>query len=221
MGDAVLGSKKAEELRLQQEREKAEEYKKFLNFQITELFNRFAEKAKAVNERLENGKIHLNERKLAQGSTARKLSVSFSDKAISIEIADSDSLDRHERDSKQQSLEFQRRQYHGMIMQTPGDTFFRANRVVLYGLAETDFKLGTSEFGFNILLVKPDDSIYGEWHLMQFSKNITPAETAFGLNISIFLSEYEKAKSSMFHKTIFRKLEDSDIIMLLEKIFLP
>jgi serine/threonine protein kinase len=218
MGNVVLQAMKAEQLKAAHEKEKSDEWIKFLNFQITELFSSIIEKANAVNERLEDGKIKIAEQKNHQGSTARTLKVSFGGKAISFGFADSTALEQYESEIKSRSLDFQRQKY-GMVMQAPSETFLRANKVVLVGIAETNFKVGTSEFGFNLILRKTDDSNYGEWYIMQFSRNVTPAETSFGLDLSIFFSEYEKVKSSMFHTTTFRKLNDSDILSLLEKVF--
>lgn len=218
MGNSVLHTRKVEQLKIEQEREKANEWTKFLNFDVTELFNGVIEKVNAVNEKLEDGKIKISEQKPAQGSTTRKLTVSFGSKSISFGIAESTLLEQNESKIKRQSLEFQKRQY-GMVMQTPGDSFFRANQVVLFGFAKTEFRIGTSEFGFNLLLRKIDGSNYGEWYIMQFSRNITPPETSFGLDLSIFLSKYDEVKSSMFHTTLFRKLEEKDIVSLIEKVF--
>lgn len=218
LGNVALQSKKAEQLRADQEREKANEWIKFLNYQITELFNGIIEKANAVNERLEDGKIHINERPSNRGSTARTLTLSFGSKKITFGFIDSGLIDSYETENKNRSQEFQRRQY-GMVMQSPEDSFLRANKIVLVGLAETGFKIGSSEYGFNLVLRKLDDSNYGEWHIMQFSRNITPPETSFGLDLSIFFDKYEELRYSMYHTVTYRKLTDEDILSLLENIF--
>jgi len=167
MGNSVLQIQKAEQLKLEQEREKTSEFNKILNYQITELFNDVIEKVNAINERLEDSKIKIDQRGPIQGSTARKLTVSFGSKSVTFEITESTLLEQYENEIKRKSLEFQRHQY-GMLLQIPEDSFLRANKVILIGLAETNFRFGTSEFGFNLLLRKIDDSNYGEWHMMQF-----------------------------------------------------
>jgi serine/threonine protein kinase len=216
LGNVALQIKKTEQLKAEQEREKADEWIKFLNYQTTELFNNVVEKVNTVNERLEDGKIQIS-KKPSSVTTARGLLLLFCGKSIRFDVIDSNLIEKYEMEREERSLKLQRQQY-GDVMYRPEDSFLRTNKIVLIGFAGTTFKIGNSEYGFNLILKKLDGSNYGEWHIMQFSKNSHPPETSFGLDLSIFFRDYEKYNGGFYTRT-FRKLSDDDIHSLLEKIF--
>jgi hypothetical protein len=91
---------------------------------------------------------------------------------------------------------------------------------VLVGIAETSFKIGTIEYGFNLLLKKAPGDVYGEWYKMVISKNIKPPETSFGLDLSRFFTEYNNFRGHSLYTVRVDKLTDKDIVDLLEKIML-
>ena len=219
IGNIALQNKKAQDLKALQETQKKDEWVKFLNYEITELINKFKEKVSSVNERLEDDKISAIEKQYSPGTTSRKLIVTFGKKSMVVSFGDHDEIENNDKYLKERSLKFQRQQYR-MIMQSPEDSFLKANKIVLVGLAETSFKIGDSEFGFNLLLKKIDGSNYGEWQLLQFSENITPPKTKFGINLQGFFENFEKIRHSMFHTMTLRELNDNDIITLLEKILI-
>ena len=70
----------------------------------------------------------------------------------------------------------------------------------------------------SLLLKKAPDDEYGEWYKMQFSRNIQPSETDFGLDLSTFFKRYEESAGDPFHKVKTDKLSDEDILSLLEKM---
>jgi eukaryotic-like serine/threonine-protein kinase len=219
LGNFALQKKKSEELKMMQEIEKKSEWIMFINYQINELFNNVIEKVNAINERLEEGKILVNEQSYTKNNTSRKLTISFGNKNVFFQFSDSELVNSYEDQMQKRSIEFQRRQY-GMVMQSPGNSFLKTNKIIVIGLAETGFKIGNIEYGFNLLLKQIDNSNYGEWYIMQFSRNITPPETSFGLDLSIFFDKYEEFKSSMFHTMKFQKIQESDIIGLIERLLI-
>ena len=218
LGNFELQNQKAQELKAIQETQKTDEWIKFINYEITELFNNVIEKATAVNKRLEDGKIKFSEQLSDKGTTSRKLTLIFGSKSIIFKFTNHDAVERHNTDYKERYLGFQRKNY-GMVIESPENCFLKTNKIVLVGLAETGFNIGDKQYGFNLLLKKLDDSNYGEWQIVQFSENITPPKTKFGINLPDFFDSFEKIRYSSFHTMTFRNLKDSDIFSLLEKIF--
>jgi serine/threonine protein kinase len=219
LGSSVLQQKNAVELKKAQENERIENYIKSLNYNITELFSKFIEFANAVNARFETGKIAISEQKHYDNTTNRKVSLTFNGKSINIQFADDDSVEKYERNMQDKSIAFQKQKY-GMVLQSPEDSFLKTNGIALVGLAETSFKIGKIEYGYNLLLKMQKGENYGEWHIMSFKENITPPEPSFAISLSSFFKEYENFKYSPFHKMDFRPMKDSDFVSLLEKIFI-
>lgn len=147
------------------------------------------------------------------------MKISFGTKSLSVGFLNYDSIEKNNIQLKERSLEFQR-QRNGFIMHTPEDSYFVKNNIILIGLAETSFKIVGYEFGYNLILKKIDGSNYGEWSLMQFSENISPPKTSFGINMSGFFDSFEKMNHSMFHTMKVREFVDADIIALIEKILI-
>jgi serine/threonine protein kinase len=219
LADFAMQQKTANELRASQEAERVHNYIKLLNYHIAELFNKFTENANLINARFETGKIIVTGQPSNEYSTKRKLSLSFNGKGINIQIGSYEDVDKYEKDINEKSINFQRQQY-GMVMQSPGDSFLKQNDIVLIGLAETSFKIGDIEFGFNLLLKKPKEMNYGEWYIVSFKENCMPPKPSFAIDLSAFFREYEKFRGSPYHKMEFRQMKDADIISLLEKIFM-
>ena len=219
-GNSTIQKKKAEELKKLQETKKIEEYVKFINFEITELFNRFKEKVNSINARLEDDKINISESNYPSDSTNRTLELSFGKKSLKIAFLNYNSIENNNIQSKKRALEFQRKR-NGFIMHAPEDSYFVKDNVILIGLAETNFKILSYEFGYNLLLKKIENSNYGEWHVIQFSENISPPKTSFGINLSGFFDSFEKLKRSMYHTMERREFSDKGISALIEEILMP
>jgi serine/threonine protein kinase len=218
LGSLVMQQKNAEALRIAQENERTKNYIKSLNYNITELFSKFIEFANAVNARFEAGKIAISEQNHYDNTTRRKLSLTFNSKSINIEFTDYDSIEKYEQDMRKQSIDFQK-QNHGMVLYPYRDSFLKVNEIVLVGLAETSFKIGEIEYGYNLLLKMQKDENYGEWYIMSFKENTTPPKPSFAISFSIFFEEYDK--HHLFITREFRPMKDSDFVSLLEKIFIP
>ncbi|MBF9017186.1 MULTISPECIES: serine/threonine-protein kinase [unclassified Oceanispirochaeta] len=220
LGNIALQKSKAIELKTQQEAEKKKEWIKFINFEISELLNQFKNKVNSINERLEDGKLTIKEQSYNELSTTRKMTISFGNKSIQIEFMNNEAIERNDKEQKERSIEFQKQRNQGFIMQKPKDSFFIEKNIIQIGLAETSFKIGDNEFGFNLILQKIDGSNYGEWKMIQFSENITPPKTKFGIDLSNFFELFNKVHHSMFHTTTIKEIEDKDINSLIEKILI-
>jgi len=219
MGNLVIQQATAANLKAAEEEAKKNERIKLLNYHITELFIRVTEKVNAINNQLETHKIIINQSPVDPTNTKRQLNIKFNEKGISFAFANYDSVERYEKKYYDNSVKFQKERY-GMVLQNPKETYFVENNFVLVGIAETSFKIGTSEFGFNLLLKKKPDDKYGEWYKMVFSKNIQPPETKFGLDLSIFFSKYEEFRGHSLFTVKTDKLNNNDINDLLQMMMM-
>jgi hypothetical protein len=217
LGSSVLQQKNAAELKRAQENERIENYIKSLNYNITELFSKFIKFANAVNARFETGKIAISEQKHYDNTTNRKLTLTFNGKSISIQFTNYDSIEKNEQNMRDKYIAFQKQKY-GMVLQSPEDSFLKTNGIVLIGLAETNFKMGEREYGYNLLLKMQKGENYGEWYIMSFKENTTPPKPNFAISLSGFFEEYDK--HHLFITREFRPMKDSDFVSLLEKIFI-
>jgi serine/threonine protein kinase len=217
LGNFAMQQKNAAELRTTQENERIKNYIKSLNYQVTELFNKFIENANAVNARFENGKIDISEQSYNKNNTERKLILTFNGKSIQILFSSYESVENYEQKLREQSINFQKQKYR-MILRPPGESFLKTNEIVLVGLAETSFKIGKVEYGYNLLLKKQKEAHYGEWYIMSFKENTTPPEPCFAIALSSFFNEYENFRGHPLFTMEYRPMKDSDIISLLEKI---
>jgi hypothetical protein len=219
LGSSVMQKKNAEALRIAQENERTKNYIKSLNYNITELFSKFIEFANAVNARFETEKITISEQKHYDNTTNRNLTLTFNGKSINIQFTNYDSVENYEQNMRDKSINVQKQKY-GFVSQSPEDSFFKTNGIVLVGLAETNFKIGEKEYGYNLLLKMQKGENYGKWYIMSFKENITPPKPSFAINLSSFFTEYEKLKYHLFFTVEFRLMKDSDFVSLLENFFI-
>jgi serine/threonine protein kinase len=217
LGSFALQQKNAAELKRAQENEHTKNYVKSLNYNITNLFNNFIEYANAVNVSFETEKIVISEQKYSDNTTNRKLTLTFNGKSIYIQFTNYDRIEKYEQNIRKQSIDIQKQRY-GMILQSPKDSFLKTNGLVLVGLAETAFKIGKTEYGYNLLLKMQKENPYGEWYIMSFKENIIPPEPSFAISLSSFFTEYEKIDYNPYYTMDFRPINNSDYVSLLEKI---
>ena len=215
--NSVFEKQTAEELKRKREIEERDNYIALLNQHIDDLFNRVISFVDQINSKLETGKYQIS-RKNPYGQTTRQsLTVSLAGKSFTISFLDYSAVSLDEKQKKQDSITWQRQQY-GLIMRSYEGSYFTRNDIVLIGLAETSFKIKEYEFGFNLFLKKPRDSSYGEWYVYQVSENCTPAKTPAGLPLNQFFEVYQKFEHHPFFTKREWKLEDKDILELIQNI---
>jgi len=216
IGNMVIQQEINANLKAAEEEAKKNEWIKLLNYHITKLFNRVTEKVNEINNRLEMEKIIIKQSSIDEAtSTKRQLTLEFNKKGVSFKFANYDGVERYEKKYYDDSIRFQKERYQ-MPMWSPGKTYLSENNYVLVGIAETSFKIGTSEYGFNLLLKKAPNDAYGEWYKMVFSKNIRPPETDFGLDLSIFFGKYQEFMGHPLYTVKVDILNDEDIVKLLQ-----
>ena len=219
MGNMVIQQKKTKALEKTKEQERINELKNSLKFNIEELFSKFVDKANDINDRLEEEKIIIKKNIDGNNTETKKLELYFNSKGIKITFTAYNAVTLNENEMNEKSRNFQRERYGG-ILQQPQQSFFVKNDIVLIGLAETTYKIGNVEYGFNLLLKKQPNSQYGDWYMMQFSENITPPKTSFALDINSFFSAYNEFEHHPMFTGKFQKLEENDVVTLIAKIML-
>jgi len=219
MGNSTIQQENAIKLKAEEEDAKKNERIKLLNYKITELFDQVIEKANAINELLETEKITILQSAIEATNTKRKLNLTFKNKSVYFKFSNYDSVEKYEKNYHDDSIKFQKERYR-MVLQSPEKTFLGKNHFILVGIAETSFKLGKTEYGFNLLLKKPPDDMYGEWYKMVFSENCTPPEAGFGLDLSAFFTKYEEFRGHPMITVKEDKLTEKDIIDLLGMMML-
>ncbi|MBK5261821.1 MAG: serine/threonine protein kinase [Peptostreptococcaceae bacterium] len=217
LGNRTSQAKTIEKLKLAEENKKTAQYIKLLHCQVEELLKKFIDVAGGINERLENDKITIDKKPYRGDLRDNTLVISFHDKAIVISFMDYDKIELYEERARQAQLTAQRANF-GFIINEPQASFLKKNNVVLVGTAETNFRTKKYTYGFNLLLCNVEGSIYGEWRKMQFSENIDPPESAFGINVHNFFNEYSHLLCNPFYSYTFEKLKDNDIRELIKKI---
>lgn len=205
------------ELKKRKEFEEKNNYVNLLNQQIESLFNKVENFVEQINARLETGKYVISKNKQQGLNTRQSLTVSLSGKSFTISFANYDSLSNYEKSNEKEFYDFQKQRY-GFIVQSYNGSYFSQNNIILVGLAETSFKIKDYEFGFNLFLKQNSDSPYGDWIVCQFSENITPAKTPFGISIGPFFKEFKKLEHSMYVTKKEHILEDNDIFQLIQMI---
>jgi serine/threonine protein kinase len=218
LGNKVIQKKEAANLRELQELERKKNQKKLLNYHITELFNKFIVKADAINDRFEKEKITINKQSYDENTTNRSLYMTFNGKGIRIIFIDYDVIEKQEKTRRENIKRFQKDRY-GEVMYPLNASFLEANNIVLIGLAETNYKIGEVEFGYNLLLKMEKDENYGNWFIMSFKSN-TPPEPNFAIDLSVFCDVYEELKHNHSLTEEYRKFGDEDVSALFEKMFL-
>lgn len=215
--NSVFAKQTAEELKRKKELEELDNYIALLNQHIDNLFNKVISFVDQINSKLETGKYQVSRNKAQGQNTRQSLTVSLAGKSFTISFLDYSVISLDEKQRKQNAIEWQRQQY-GFMMQSYEGSYFTRNNIVLIGLAETSFKIKEYEFGFNLFLKKPLDSSYGEWYVCQVSENCSPPKTPAGLPLNQFFDAYQKFEHHPFFTKREWKLEDKDILDLIQNI---
>ena len=215
--NSVFEKKTAEELKQKKEIEERDNYIALLNQHIDELFNRVISFVDQVNSKLETGKYQISRKNPYGQSTRQSLTISLAGKSFTIDFLNYDAISIYEKKKEKEVIEWQKQRYR-FVMQDYEGSYFSKNNIILIGLAETSFKIKDFEFGFNLFLKKLPESNYGEWFVCQISKNETPAKTPFGISLNQFFSEYEKLEHAMFYTKKEKKLDDNDLLDLIQNI---
>ena len=224
---ASLGHKKAEEiktarLKAEQERQKKENYKKFLNFHVEELKNKVKTIIEKVNSRLEENKIILREATSYGESMLKDFTLSINGRSANFQFHSETVIEQYEQDRIEAIQDRVRQSGRGWMASPIGDSIFKKKDIIYLGMVETNYKnpvLGEC-FGFILALVKSDTDIYGKWYIASFSDSgFSPSHRKdFALNLNCFLKDFENSFSMHVVSVQYRELVEKDIYRVVEEI---
>ncbi|MGK0256492.1 MAG: serine/threonine protein kinase [Arcobacteraceae bacterium] len=206
---------RAEQLKLKQEEQKKQEYKKFIDYHILELKNKVQSVVELFNSRIEENKIGFS------NNNTNGFSISLNRITGTFDFFDIRIMNMYEKNREETFKQNEIRRYGG-ILSSLGDSFFKKKNIIYIGRVQTNYQSPdlNERFGFNLLLVKSEKDIYGKWYIASFSDNGISQRNRkdFGLDLDSFFTEFEKCFSMHVLTVSFRELEDKDIYRVIEEI---
>lgn len=200
---AAKGHQKSEEikqtrLKQQQETEKKEEFKKFINLHIQELKNLIESQVKKYNSRVEDNHISLIE----------KPRIPKTDNNFSIKL-------------NRISGFFEFFDYEALKTTTP-NSIFKQKNIIFLGKFSTNYlnhKLHSC-FGFNLVLVQEPGEIYADWYVASFYDTgfSGSSKKEYCLDLQEFLNEFPLCFVMHTVAVNYKKLEDSHIHRIIEEL---
>jgi len=211
---------RAEELKKQKELEEKERFRKFIDYHIKELKTLVNSIVEDFNSRIEENKISIEKRNKISYENTRKFSISLNGLNATFDFFDFDIIE-HEKDREEY---FKRKQIekHGFVINQVSPSAIKQRDIIYIGQVKINCKKSFLEecFGFNLLLVKKEEDIYGKWYIASFSDSGFSKQNRknFGLDLSKFLEEFEKCFAMHLLTVNFRELQNKDIYMLIEEM---
>ncbi len=201
--------------------EQINEYKKSLNFNITELFEKLKSLVNSINSSIELNKIHIEEQLYNGALSRRSLTISFNNKKISLKFYEHNVIEDYEKKRLETNRESQMREY-GFIMNSADKSIFRQRNIIYLGIVEADFKNISNEekFGYNLILVKNETDLYGNWYVASFSDSgfSRSNRKKFALDLSDFLKDFELSFHMHTISVDYHELHDNDLSKIVEEI---
>ncbi len=221
IGHTTIQQIQEEELKRQQELERINTYKKTLNFHITEIFDEIKKISQNVNEHLETQKISIHETPYDSDLRRRTLSINFNSKRVSFNFPEWDKISKYEQEKIIRNRENQMKLY-GMILSGPEESIYKKNSIIYFGKLESNYRnpILNECFGFNLILVKDENSLYGKWFLASFSDCGFSQNNrkSFALDFDEFLKNFELSFIGHTMSVIYRELQSSDLALAIEEI---
>lgn len=224
---AAMGHKKTEEikatrLKAEQERQKKEEYKKFLDFHVVELKTKVKSIIEKVNSKLEENKITLRESSSYGDTALSDFTLSVNGRSANFKFYSETVIEQYERDRIEAIRERMRQSDRGWMGSSINDSIFKTKNIIYLGMVETNFQspLFGECFGFNLALVKSDSDTYGKWYRAYFSDSSFSRgnRSNFALDLEIFLKEFENSFIMHNLSVDYRELTDNDIHRVIQEI---
>ncbi len=224
---ASLGHKKtehikSERLKVEQEQQRKEEDKKFLNFHVIELRDRVQSMIGSVNSKLEENKINFLERNSYKGALLNNFTISVNGINATFEFFDEDVIDRYEKQRIDTIKSRVRASGRGFMGNPIGESVFKQKNIIYLGKVETNYMNPILKecFGFNVALVKNEHDAYGQWYIASFSDTgfSRGDRREFALDLDYFLKEFESSFITHTLSVQFRKLTDKDLYRVIEEV---
>jgi len=182
---------------LEKKTQALKEYQRNIYIHKVELFDKFQKNIELINSRFEDNLIKSQK---TIKMTYHKLSISFKNRIITIELDEND-------------LSHIREQYT--------INFLKGKNIICFGKLYSNHMNSTltGVFGFNLLLVKKEGDLYGDWYIASFSDTTHPYKQNYYLPINEFLNEFPKSFIMHTKSVDYRELSDKDISSCFEEIF--
>jgi hypothetical protein len=197
------------------------EYKKFINYHITDLFEKIKSLGNSINTTMELNKIHIEEHPYNGDLACRKLIISFNDKKVSLKFYNQDVIKNYEKKRLEEYIAYQKRQ-HGNFFNSLDKSIFQLKNIIYLGIVEADFKniFNQEKFGYNLTLVKNEADLYGTWYVASFSDSgVSRSDRKnFALDLPYFLKDFGLSFITHILSVDYHALNDKDISNIIEEI---
>lgn len=221
IGHSTVQQIQAEKLKAKQVQDELNEYKKMLNYHITELFEKLKATVHSINTSLETTKIKIDEKHYDGSLSNKRLTLSFNNKSINFNFSEHNFIEKYEKYRIEQNINYQKQQ-HGFVISNAPESIFRKKAIIYLGKAETNYQNPFLEvcFGFNLALVKPEAELYGKWYIASFSDSgfSRSSRKSFALELNDFLTHFESSFSTHTLTVDYHELQDSDLSRSIEEI---
>ena len=221
IGHEKSESQKKQELIKLQEKERIDTHKKFLNFHITELFEKMKAIVESVNTRLEENKISIKEKPYNGRLEDRSLSLSIGHINATFTFYEHDVIENFE-EERISEIKSRNTDRHGFMYLSIPESFFNKKDIIYLGMIETNYLNPALDacFGFNLVLVKGEEDNYGTWYRAKFSDSGLSRgnRKEFALDLEYFLKEFELSFISHTIAVEYRELIESDLHRVIEEV---
>lgn len=212
---------KAEKLKQEQEKQEKEKFKKFIDYHINELKGRVKSIVEKFNSRIEENKIVFSDKSKTSYKQYATFNIFINGIYAVFEFFDTEAIAKYEEERANVFKQNQIDRYGGIVSSLGESTIQRKNIIYIGGM-RTNYQSATLHecFGFNLLLVKKEDELYGTWYIASFTDSVLTGRNRkdFGLDLSSFLIEFEKCFSMHTLSVDYQELRDQHIYRAIEEI---
>lgn len=213
---------KAEKLMQEQVEQEKEKFKKIIDYHISELKERVKSIVEDFNSRIEENKIVFSNRSKTSHKQYDKFDMSVNGIYASFEFFDIEAIAKYEEDRSNTFKQNEIHRYGGIVFSPLDESTIKRKNIIYIGRMKTNYQSAVLHecFGFNLLLVKKEDELYGTWYIASFSDSGFSGKNRkdFGLDLSWFLIEFEK---SFFMHTLsvnYQELQDQHLYRAIKEI---
>jgi len=222
IGHKTIESKIAHDTKRKKEEDDIKEYKIFLNYHISELFEKIKNLVLQVNSNMEIDKITIKENPFSGNLLNRTLTLSFNRKSLHFEFYNENVILDYEK-SRLERNKKNNLQNHGFMAFPSSDSIFKSKSIIYIGQMKTNFQNPELNecFGFNLLLVKNESDLYGKWFVASFSDSALRAgynRNNFALRLNEFLENFDLSFHMHIMSVDYHQLNDNDISKAIEEI---
>ncbi|MFA6741306.1 MAG: serine/threonine-protein kinase [Arcobacteraceae bacterium] len=208
-------------LKEQQEIERKKEFGKLIDYHINELKETVKSVVNNFNDRVEENKIVLTDNDLRAYSKTNKFSISLNGIYGTFSFFEYETIQNFEKERYEQLKQSQIQRYGGLLNQI-SDSIFKKKNIIFVGRLRSNYQNPEIQecFGFNLLLVKEPNELYGDWYIASFYDSAFSRNNRknFSLDIREFLHEFELCFITHTMSVTYEKLENKHIHRIIEEV---